>query len=66
MSTRVRDFNTSIAFALGLVAWTDLFTYHVPSRSQMLITNFSNYMAIADWGEVTWRILRVVITFDMT
>ena len=53
-----KDFNTSLAFAANAVAWTDIFTFQVPSHSRLVLTHFANYMETADWGEVTWRILR--------
>ena len=58
INIQTRDFNTSQAFLAAAVGWTDLFTYQVPSKSKMVLTHFSNYMATADWGEVTWRIMR--------
>ena len=56
----LKDLNTSLPFIGGGAdpAQTDIFTYQVPARAEMLITHFSNYMENADWGEVTWRILR--------
>ncbi len=54
----IKELNLSLAYAAGVTAWADHWVYQVPSRSQMLLTHFSNYMAVADWGEVTWRILR--------
>ena len=60
MNLILKEFNTSLPFlgGGGDPAQTDIFTYQVPSRAKMLITHFSNYMQTADWGEVTWRILR--------
>ena len=53
-----KEFNTSLAFAANAVAWTDIFTFQVPSHCRLVLTHFSNYMATADWGNVFWRILR--------
>jgi len=60
MNIQLEDFNTSLPFlgGGGDPAQTDIFTYQVPARCQMLLTHFSNYMETGDWGEVTWRILR--------
>lgn len=50
-----KDFNTTQALTI-LLGWTVLFTYRVASKEVFKMTNFSNYMAIADWGHVAWRI----------
>ena len=51
-----KDFNTSLPFLAGPIAWTNIFTYQVPSASKIVLTHFSNYMRVADWGLVEWRI----------
>lgn len=58
--TAVKDFNISLPFlgGGGDPAWTNIFTFQVPSHCRLILTHFSNYMETADWGEVTWRILR--------
>lgn len=55
-----KELNTSLPFlgGGGDPAQTDIFTFLVPAKAQMLLTHFSNYMRVADWGEVTWRFLR--------
>ena len=51
-----RDFNTSLPFLAGPIAWTNIFTYQVPSASKIVLTHFGNYMRVADWGLVVWTI----------
>ena len=51
----LREFNTSLALTIA-GGWTNFFTYQVPSGSKIVVTHFSNYMLIADWGLVEWRI----------
>ena len=53
----VKDINISLPLTV-LLGWTNFFIYRVPSGSKLKITNFSNYMATADWGNVEWRITR--------
>jgi len=50
-----KDFNTTQALTI-LMGWTVLFTYTVASKEEFKMTHFSNYMDIADWNHVTWRI----------
>ena len=51
-----KEFNTSLPFLAGPIAWTNIFTYQVPSGSRIVLTHFSNYMRVADWSLVEWRI----------
>jgi len=52
-----KDINISLPLTIA-GGWTNFFTYSVPSGSKLVITNFSNYMQGADWGNVEWRITR--------
>ena len=52
----LRELNTSLPFLAGPIAWTNIFTYQVPSSSKIVVTHFGNYMATADWSLVIWRI----------
>ena len=54
---RLRDINISMALTIA-GGWTTLFSTIIPHKEVAHMTHFANYMAIADWGNVEWRILR--------
>ena len=53
-----KELNLSVAHAGGVQAFVDMWTYQVPQGARLIVTHFANYMGVADWGQITWRILR--------